>query len=79
MVGKVEDRRSVGGRGRKRVFARNVRVAWGCPYLMVKTPVNYTQKGAPYTLRVHVMLSVRGRKENKMQRASIELLEGALF
>ena len=26
-VGKV-----VGGRGRKRVLARNVRVAWGCPF-----------------------------------------------
>ena len=35
-MGKVEDRHSVGGRGRKRVFqemlfARNVR-AWGCPF-----------------------------------------------
>ena len=29
-MGKVEDRHSVGGRGRKRVLARNVsRVAWG--------------------------------------------------
>ena len=57
-----------------------VRVAWGCRFLMVKTPVNYTQKGTPYRVRVHVMLwSVEGRKENKMQRASFALLGGALF
>ena len=32
---------------------------------MVKTPVNYTQKGTPYGVRVHAMLwSVEGRKEN---------------
>ena len=47
---------------------------------MAKTPVNYTQIGTPYGVRVHVMLwSVEGRKENKMQRASFELLGGALF
>ena len=37
-------------------------------------------KGHPYGVRVHVMLwSVEGRKENNMQRASFELLGGALF
>ena len=38
-------------------------------------------KGHPILgARVHVMLwSVEGRKENKMQRASVELLGGALF
>ena len=37
---------------------------------MVKTPVNYTQKGTPYGVGAHVMLwSVEVRKENKMQRA----------
>ena len=78
-MGKVEDRHSVGGRGRKRGLARNVSVAWGRPFLMVKTPVNYTQTGAAYGARVHVTLqSVEGRKENKMQRASFELLGGAL-
>ena len=48
---------------------------------MVKMPVNYTQKDTPYGVRVHVMLwSVEeGRKENKMQRASFELLGGAVF
>ena len=47
---------------------------------MVKTPVNYTQKGTPYGARVHVTLwSVEGRKENKIQPASFELLGGALF
>ena len=46
---------------------------------MVKVPVNYTQKVAPYGVRVHVMLrSVEGRKGNNMQRASFELLAGAL-
>ena len=79
-VGKVEDRHSVGGCGRKRGLARNVRVAWGCPCLMVKTPVKKKKKGTPYGVRVHVMLwSVEGRKEKKMQRASFELLGGALF
>ena len=49
-------------------------------FLMAKTPVNYTQKGTLYGVRVHVMLwSVEGRKENKMQRASFELLAGAFF
>ena len=43
----VEDRRSGGGRGRERGIARNLGVAGGCPFLMVKTPVNHTQKGAP--------------------------------
>ena len=53
---------------------------WGALFLMAKMPVNYTQKGTPYGVRVHVMLwSVEGRKENKMQRASFELLGGALF
>ena len=49
--------------------------------LVMKTPVNYTQKGTPYGARVHVMLwSVEGRKENKMQRrASFELFGAALF
>ena len=47
---------------------------------MVKTPVGYTENDTPYGVRVHVMLwSVEGRKENKMQRASFELLGGALF
>ena len=62
------------------MFARNARDAWGCPFLMVKTPVGYTENDTPYGVRVHVMLwSVEGRKENKMQRASFELLGGALF
>ena len=26
----------------------------GVPFLMAKTPVNYTQKGTPYGARVHV-------------------------
>ena len=43
-------------------------------------PVNHTQKGTPYGVRVHVLMrSVGGRKENRMQRASFELLGGALF
>ena len=51
----------------------------GVPFLMAKTPVNYTQKGTPYGARVHVVLwSVEGRKESKMQRARFELLAGAL-
>ena len=36
----------VGGRGRKRGHEINVRVAWGCHFLRVRTPVNYAQKGA---------------------------------
>ena len=47
-VGKMEDRQSGGGRGRKRGFARNLGVAGGCPFLMMKTPVSHTQKGTPF-------------------------------
>ena len=46
----------------------------------MKTPVNYTQKGTPYGVRVHATLwSVEGRKETKKERASFGLLGGALF
>ena len=42
---------------------------------MVKTPVNHTQKGTPYGVRIDVMMrSVEGRRENRMQRANFELL-----
>ena len=44
---------------------------------MVKVPVNCQPyaKGRPiYKVRVHVL-----KEENRMQRASFELLEGALF
>ena len=49
----VEDRHSGGGRGRKTGIARNLGVA-GCPFLMVKMPVNQTLKGAPYGVGVLV-------------------------
>ena len=53
-MGKVEDRHSGGGRDRKRGLARNLGVAWGCLFFMVKTPVNHMQKGTPYGVGVHV-------------------------
>ena len=43
----VKDRHSGGGRGRKRGIARNLGVAWGRPFFMVKAPVKHTQK-APH-------------------------------
>ena len=47
---------------------------------MRKTPPNHAQKGSPYGERVHVLMrSVEGSKENRMQRASFELLGGAFF
>ena len=47
---------------------------------MVKTPVNHTQKGTPYGAQVQVrMRSVEGRRENRMQRASFELLGAPFF
>ena len=46
---------------------------------VVKTPVNHTQKGARYGVGVHAMMRSVGRRENRMQRASFELLGGALF
>ena len=31
-----------------------LRVAWGCPFFIIKRPVDQTQKGTPYGVRVHV-------------------------
>ena len=33
-MGKVDDRHSGGGRGRKRWLVRNLGIAWGCPFLI---------------------------------------------
>ena len=50
------------------------------PFLNGEDAGQLYAKGTPYGVRVHVMLwSVEGRKENKMQRASFELLGGAPF
>ena len=79
-VGKVEDGHSVGGRGRKRGLARNVRVAWGCLFCNGEDACQLYAKGHPIQARAHVMLwSVEGRKENKMQQASFDLHHTASY
>ena len=42
---------------------------------MVKTPVNYTQKGSPYRVRAHVMLwPVRAGKRTKCSGQALNCL-----